>query len=77
MSKYRVVVRLKDGLSDPVGRAVRESLKSLGYDEVKDVRIGKFIEIVSENGDVSRVQEMASRLLANPVIEDYEVEEEA
>ncbi len=77
MSKYRVVVRLKDGLSDPAGRTVRESLKSLGYDEVKDVRIGKFIEIVSENGDASRVQEMASRLLANPVIEDYEVEEEA
>ena len=76
--KARVYVSLKPSVFDPQGSVVARALSSLGYDDVKDVRQGKFFEVELEAGDAAtaklRVTEMADKLLANPVIESYRVE---
>ena len=76
--RARVYVSLKPSVFDPQGRVVAEALSSLGYDDVKDVRQGKFFEVELDGSDPAqakaRVTEMADRLLANPVIEGYRVE---
>jgi phosphoribosylformylglycinamidine synthase len=76
--KARVHVTLKCGVLDPQGEAVRHALGSLGFDGVGDVRMGKVIEIDLAETDAAaagaRVREMCEKLLANTVIEDYEVE---
>ncbi|RMD82853.1 MAG: phosphoribosylformylglycinamidine synthase subunit PurS [Candidatus Dadabacteria bacterium] len=74
----RVSVVPKKAILDPQGKAVQASLHSLGYDEVRDVRLGKLIlvrlEAQSPDSARERVDEMCRRLLANEVIEDYEFE---
>jgi phosphoribosylformylglycinamidine synthase len=76
--RARVYVTLKPSVFDPQGRVVADALVSLGYGDVKDVRQGKFFEVVLDATDAAdaraRVHEMADRLLANPVIESYWVE---
>ena len=76
--KARVYVSLKPSVFDPQGSVVADALASLGYDDVKDVRQGKFFEVELAGGDAAtakaRVTEMADKLLANPVIESYRVE---
>ncbi len=76
--RARVYVTLKPSVFDPQGRVVADALVSLGYDDVKDVRQGKFFEVELDGADTSaaqsRVAEMADKLLANPVIESYRVE---
>jgi phosphoribosylformylglycinamidine synthase len=78
--KVKVNIRLKEGVLDPQGKAVLHALNSLGFDEVKDVRIGKQIILDIDSNDESavrkRVELMSEELLANTVIEDYEIEEE-
>lgn len=78
MIRARVHVRLKTGVLDPQGRAVAEALQGLGYGEALDARVGKVIELDLAGTDPvharTRATEMASRLLANPVIESFEVE---
>ncbi len=75
--KARVFVTLKRGVLDPQGQAVARSLQRLGFDEVKDARIGKYIELTLD-GDRSaveqRLRDMCERLLANTVIEEYRFE---
>jgi PTH1 family peptidyl-tRNA hydrolase len=75
--KCRVDVRLKDGVLDPQGSAVLASLKHLGYGEARDVRVGRMVELVLDGSDPekarARVQGMCDALLANGVIEDYEI----
>lgn len=75
MYKVTVFVTLKESVLDPQGNAVKDSLHSLNYDEVKDVRIGKYMELEIEAGNEEmareRVTEMCEKLLANTVIEDY------
>jgi phosphoribosylformylglycinamidine synthase subunit PurS len=78
--KVKVYVTLRESVLDPQGKAVNHALHSLGYNEIKDVRIGKFMELsVDPTGrDVEEVvKEACEKLLANPVIEDfrYEIEE--
>jgi phosphoribosylformylglycinamidine synthase subunit PurS len=77
--KARVVVTLKKSVLDPQGQAVTRALRSLGFSEVKDVRLGKIIELDLETKDPAeakkRVQDMCEKLLANTVIEEYRVEE--
>ena len=72
-----VVVRLKDGLLDPQGKAIEDSLPHMGWTNVSDVRVGKHIELTVEADDEdaarSQVEEIGNRLLANPVIETVEV----
>jgi len=77
----RVYVTPKTGVLDPQGKAVKHSLHALGYPEVGDVRIGKYLELrvadVSRESAELRVREMCERLLANRVIEDYRFEIDA
>jgi phosphoribosylformylglycinamidine synthase subunit PurS len=75
----KVYVTLKRGVLDPQGSAVARSLRSLGYGEVADVRLGKFIEVALNEGtpadeERKRVEEMCRKLLANTVIEDFRIE---
>jgi len=76
--KIRVHVTLKNGVLDPQGKAISNALSSLGFTGVNDVRQGKFIELdVAENDpEKARVSadEMCRKLLANTVIEDYQIE---
>ncbi|MDG1154811.1 MAG: phosphoribosylformylglycinamidine synthase subunit PurS [Paracoccaceae bacterium] len=76
--KARVTVMLKEGVLDPQGEAVKHALNSLEYDKVESVRQGKVIEIgLSENSEklaTKSIQEMCEKLLANTVIESYEIE---
>ncbi|GIO22801.1 phosphoribosylformylglycinamidine synthase subunit PurS [Oceanobacillus sp. J11TS1] len=76
MRKVRVYITLKQGVLDPEGKAIQTSLHSLDYPEVEDVRVGKYIELqVKEGADLKgRVAQMCEQLLANPVIEDYQIE---
>lgn len=68
---------LKDGIADPQGQTIERALPALGFGGVHDVRVGKRIELQVDADDPSqardRVDEMCERLLANPVIEAYEV----
>jgi phosphoribosylformylglycinamidine synthase len=76
--KARVHVTLKSGVLDPQGEAVRCALGTLGFEGVGEVRVGKVIEIEMSDGDAAsarkRVGEMCEKLLANTVIENFEVE---
>ena len=74
MARVRVFVTLKPSLLDSAGRTVADSLVKLGYSEVKDVRIGRVIEMDVEPLSEERIVAMAKQLLANPVIESYRYE---
>jgi phosphoribosylformylglycinamidine synthase subunit PurS len=75
--KVSVLVRPKEGILDPQGEAVEGSLRKLGF-EVNEARVGRVIDldVASGNADEARTQvdEMCHRLLANPLIESYEIE---
>ena len=74
----RVIVTPKPVVNDPQGVTVRQGLASLGFREVSDVRVGKYIEVslegMSEHEARQRVEEMCRQLLANHVIEDFRFE---
>jgi len=78
MMKAKVHVTLKKSISDPQGIAIKNALNSLKYNEVKDVRIGKIIELdlgECEGLDIeNRIREMCEKLLANTVVEHYRYE---
>ncbi len=74
--EIKVETKLKESILDPQGQAVSSGLEALGYKNVDDVHVGKYIELtidgVSDKKEVKKqVEEMCERLLANPVIEDY------
>jgi phosphoribosylformylglycinamidine synthase subunit PurS len=69
--RARVLVRPKAGILDPQGQAVERALPALGFEGVRDVHVGRLIEL--EVPDPARLPEMCERLLANPLIEDYEI----
>ena len=78
MPRVAVDVMLKREILDPQGQAVERALPALGYEGVRNVHVGRLIEL-EVNGDEraavsERVEEMCERLLANPLIESYEVE---
>lgn len=68
---------LKDGLLDPQGKAIEGSLPTMGWSNVSGVRVGKHIELIVEADDEAaarrQVEEIAERLLSNPVIEDFRI----
>lgn len=80
MALAKVYVTLKEGILDPQGKTVLRALNSLGYEEVEDVRVGKFVEVSLEGSEKGKLEEklleMCERLIANPIIEDYRVEVE-
>ncbi|MFA4884166.1 MAG: phosphoribosylformylglycinamidine synthase subunit PurS [Candidatus Margulisiibacteriota bacterium] len=78
MAKVKVYITPKKGVLDPQGKAVEASLHSLGYKNVNDLQIGRYIELDLGGQDVKKaekqVNEMCQKLLANPVIEDFRFE---
>lgn len=75
--KVKVYITLRESVLDPQGSAVQTALHALTYNEVEDVRIGKYMELTlskSEKNVDARVKEMCEKLLANTVIEDYRYE---
>jgi phosphoribosylformylglycinamidine synthase len=76
--KARVIVHLKSGVLDPQGEAVKGALGRLGYEGVEGVRIGKVVDVEIDESDEAKaleiVKKMADELLANPVIEKFDVE---
>ena len=76
--KAKIHVTLKSGILDPQGRAIQQSLATLGFSSVNDVRVGKFLEVELEDTDQNQAElqlkAMCEKLLANTVIEDYQFE---
>jgi phosphoribosylformylglycinamidine synthase len=76
--RVKIFISLKNGVLDPQGKAVEQSLHTLGYKDVRDVRMGKFVELDIEAGSraaaEARVREICDKLLANPVIENFRYE---
>lgn len=73
--RARVLVRPKAGILDPQGQAVERALPALGFSGVANVHVGRLIELDVE--DPARLPEMCERLLANPLVETYEIVESA
>ncbi len=69
--RARVLIRPKAGILDPQGQAVERALPALGFEGVSAVRIGRLVEL--DIADVAALPAMCERLLANPLIEDYEI----
>ena len=70
--RARVLIRPKAGILDPQGQAVERALPALGFDGVSNVHVGRLVELDVE--DPSQVGAMCERLLANPLIEDFQIE---
>jgi phosphoribosylformylglycinamidine synthase len=74
----RITVRLDAAVNDPQGNAVRDALRALGHEDVRDVRVGKVIDLAVDAADAdearARAERMCHELLANPVIETWQVE---
>ncbi len=75
--KIKVVVTLKNGVLDPQGKAIQQTLNGMGFSNVNEVRQGKFFEVdVNENDEAKakiKVEDMCKKLLANLVIENFEI----
>ena len=75
--KVKLIVTLKNGVLDPQGKAIQQTLNGMNFSNVNEVRQGKFFEInVNENNEEKakgQVEEMCKKLLANLVIEDYKI----
>ena len=75
--KIKVIVMLKNGVLDPQGKAIQQTLNSMSFSKVEEIRQGKFFEIdINETDETkakSQVEDMCKKLLANLVIEDYKI----
>tara|TARA_B100001093_G_scaffold428329_1_gene423104 strand:- start:501 stop:734 length:234 start_codon:yes stop_codon:yes gene_type:complete len=75
--KIKVVVTLKNGVLDPQGKAIQQTLNGMGFPEVEGVRQGKYFDLeINEKDEVkakSKAEEMCKKLLANLVIEDFKI----
>jgi phosphoribosylformylglycinamidine synthase len=72
VTRVRVLIRPKAGILDPQGQAVERALPALGFEGVAHVHVGRLVEL--DVDDPARVGEMCERLLANPLIEDFEIQ---
>ena len=71
-ARARVLIRPKEGILDPHGKAVERALPALGFEGIEHVRVGRVVELEIDEPD--RLAELCEKLLANPLIEDYEIE---
>ena len=75
--KIKVIVTLKNGVLDPQGKAIQQTLNGMGFENVKEIRQGKYFDIeINENNEEkakSKVEDMCKKLLANLVIEDFKI----
>jgi phosphoribosylformylglycinamidine synthase PurS subunit len=69
--KARVLIRPKEGILDPQGKAVERALPALGFEGIEHVRIGRMVELEAASAD--QLPDLCEKLLANPLIEDYEI----
>ena len=69
--KAKVLIRPKEGILDPQGKAVERALPALGFEGIHDVRVGRLVEL--EVDDPAKLDSLSQKLLANPLIEDYEI----
>ncbi|HEY2180464.1 MAG TPA: phosphoribosylformylglycinamidine synthase subunit PurS [Solirubrobacteraceae bacterium] len=69
--RARVLIRPKQGILDPQGVAVERALPALGFEGVSDVHVGRLVEL--DVDDATQLQPMCEKLLANPLVEDYEI----
>lgn len=73
--KARVTITLKNGVLDPQGKAIHHALEGLGFGGVNDVRAGKMIELdLADGTSDAEIEDMCKKLLANTVIENYQIE---
>jgi phosphoribosylformylglycinamidine synthase subunit PurS len=70
--KARVLIRPKEGILDPQGKAVERALPALGFEGVSHVRVGRLVELETDSAD--HLGDLCEKLLANPLIEDYEIQ---
>jgi phosphoribosylformylglycinamidine synthase subunit PurS len=70
--KARVLIRPKEGILDPQGKAVERALPALGFEDISHVRVGRMVEL--EAADTDEISALCEKLLANPLIEDFEIE---
>jgi phosphoribosylformylglycinamidine synthase len=70
--KARVLIRPKEGILDPQGKAVERALPALGFEGISAVKVGRLVELEAE--DDGRLAELCEKLLANPLIEDFEIQ---
>jgi phosphoribosylformylglycinamidine synthase len=68
----RILIRPKQGILDPQGKAIERALPALGFEGVSGIRVGRLVEL--EAASPERLEELCEKLLANPLIEDYEIE---
>ena len=71
LTRVRVLIRPKAGILDPQGQTVERALPALGFEGVSNVHVGRLVEL--DVADAGQVEDMCRRLLANPLIEDYEI----
>lgn len=75
MALARVLIRPKAGILDPQGEAVQRALPALGFDGASEVRIGRLVELeFDETAGKDGLDQICEQLLANPLIEEYEIE---
>jgi phosphoribosylformylglycinamidine synthase len=70
--RAKILIRPKRGILDPQGKAIERALPALGFEGVSEVRVGRLVEL--EAPDPKRLRELCEKLLANPLIEDFEIE---
>ena len=68
-----MLIRPKEGILDPQGKAVERALPALGFEGISHVRVGRMVELEAENG--ADLERLCEQLLANPLVEDFEVEQ--
>ncbi|UJA18847.1 phosphoribosylformylglycinamidine synthase subunit PurS [Thermoleophilia bacterium SCSIO 60948] len=71
--KVRVLIRPKQGILDPQGKAIERALPALGFSGIDDVRVGRIVELEADGPDA--IPDLCEKLLANTLIEDYEIVE--
>lgn len=79
--KIQVLIRLKPGVLDVQGKAVEHSLKGVGYDDISDVRVGRLVELEVDGSDFAaarqKAEEICKKVLANMLVEHYEIKQAA
>ncbi|WP_320670570.1 phosphoribosylformylglycinamidine synthase subunit PurS [Patulibacter defluvii] len=75
MPHARILIRPKAGILDPQGVAVEQALPQLGFQPAENVRIGRLVEL--DVADTAELEAICDKLLANPLIEDYEIQVDA
>jgi phosphoribosylformylglycinamidine synthase len=77
MKRYNIYVTGKQGIFDPAGKTAQNALDNLGFEGIEDLKIGKFIQLSCDDEvTLASVTTMCEKLLANPIIEDFRIEDE-